>query len=200
MITVPSDYASAASYEGDGGKRIEVGGYVCEIVGARVDIVGANNVQKFVLAVDVKEGEFAGYYADKFKRDKEKSTNAKWKGTYDTFLLDKDGRTNPFFKGLMGCIEKSNNGFKPVVNGQINEAALKGKLVGLIFGEEEFLDSEGKVRTVVKPRAARSVQTIREGNYEVPEIRKLPGSQSAAPSYKPADTGFTRVDDEELPF
>jgi len=128
MITVPSDYAGAASYEGDGGKAIQTGGYICEIVGARVDFVGQNNVQKFVLADDVKEGEFAGYYASKFKRDKEKNANAKWKGTYDTFMLDKNGRTNPFFKGLMGCIEKSNNGFKPVVNGQINEAALKGKM------------------------------------------------------------------------
>jgi len=199
MITVPSDYAVAASYEGDGGKAIQKGGYICEIVGARVDLVGQNNVQKFVLAVDVKEGDFAGYYAAKFKRDKEKNANAKWKGTYDTFILDKDGRTNPFFKGLMGCIEKSNNGFKPVVNGQINEAALKGKLIGLIFGEEEFLDSEGKIRTVTKPRAARSVQTIREGNYEVPDIRRLPGSQSGAAASPTA--GFTRVDDDdELPF
>lgn len=204
MIALPSDYNQAAAYDGSGGAKLAPGGYICKIVGARCEKVNTKNgpAQKFVLAFDIDEGEFAGYYDAKFKRDKEKdASGAKWRGTYDCFLLTNEGATNPFFKGLLTCIDKSNEPFQCVVNGQINEANLKGKLIGLLFREEEYIgSSDGKKHTAVKACAARSVQTIREGNFEIPEPKLLQGSQggrSAAPS---VPAGFTQVDDDELPF
>lgn len=204
MIALPSDYNQASAYDGSGGARLAPGGYICKIVGARCEKVNTNNgpAQKFVLAYDIAEGEFAGYFDALFKRAKEQDANkAKWRGTYDCFLLTKENTTNPYFKGLLTCIDKSNEPFQCVVGGQLNEANLKGKLVGLLFREEEYIGSDGKKHSVTKACAARSVQTIREGNFEIPEPKLLQGSggsRGAAPAAVP--TGFTQVDDDELPF
>lgn len=205
MIALPSDYNQAAAYDGSGGPKLVPGGYICKIAGARCEKVNTKNgpAQKLVLAFDIAEGEFAGHFDAQFKRAKEKdASGAKWRGTYDCFLLTNEGATNPFFKGLITCIDKSNEPFQCVVGGQLNEANLKGKLVGLLFREEEYIgSSDGKKHTAVKACAARSVQTIREGNFEIPEPKLLQGNsggRGAAPAAVPA--GFTQVDDDELPF
>lgn len=201
MITVPYDYNQASAYDGSGGPRLVPGGQVCNIVGARTETVNTQNgpKQKFVLAYDIAEGEFAGYFDDQFKRAKEQDAGkAKWRGTYDCFILTNEGKTNPWFKGMLACIDKSNEPFQCVVNGQLNEANLKGKLIGLLFRKEEYMGSDGKKKETVKACAARSVQTIREGTFEIPEPKLLAGStpsRSAAPT-----AGFTQVDDDELPF
>ena len=202
MIALPHDYSTAAAYDGSMGQRLAPGGYVCRIIGARSETVNTRSgaKEKFVLAYDIDEGEFAGYYDAQYKRAKEQSgSSAKWRGTYDTFILTNEGATNPFFKGLLTCIDKSNEPFACAVNGQLNEASLKGKLVGLLFREEEYIGSDGKKRTATRACAARSVQTIREGGFEVPEPKLLdggaPGRHTAAPT-----AGFTQVEDEELPF
>ena len=204
MIALPSDYNQAAAYDGSGGPKLVPGGYICKIAGARCEKVNTKNgpAQKLVLAFDIAEGEFAGHFDAQFKRAKEKdASGAKWRGTYDCFLLTNEGATNPFFKGLITCIDKSNEPFQCVVGGQLNEANLKGKLVGLLFREEEYMGSVGKKKETVKACAARSVQTIREGNFEIPEPKLLQGNsggRGAAPAAVPA--GFTQVDDDELPF
>ena len=204
MIALPSDYNQAAAYDGSGGPKLVPGGYICKIAGARCEKVNTKNgpAQKLVLAFDIAEGEFAGHFDAQFKRAKEKdASGAKWRGTYDCFLLTNEGATNPFFKGLITCIDKSNEPFQCVVGGQLNEANLKGKLVGLLFREEEYIGSVGKKKETVKACAARSVQTIREGNFEIPEPKLLQGNsggRGAAPAAVPA--GFTQVDDDELPF
>jgi len=207
MIALPSDYNQAAAYDGSGGPKLVPGGYICKIAGARCEKVNTKNgpAQKLVLAFDIAEGEFAGHFDAQFKRAKEKdASGAKWRGTYDCFLLTNEGATNPFFKGLITCIDKSNEPFQCVVGGQLNEANLKGKLIGLLFREEEYIgSSDGKKHTAVKACAARSVQTIREGNFEIPEPKLLQGNgggRGAAPSFKPADAGCTQIDDDELPF
>lgn len=199
MITVPNDYNQAASYTGEGGAKLPAGGYICEIKGARVETVGQNAKQKFVLAVDICEGEHKGFFDKAWKAAKMQDANARWRGTYDVFLLNMEGKTNPFFKGMITCIDKSNPGFQTVVNGQINEAALKGKKIGLLFREEEYM-KDGDIRTAVKAFAARTVEDIRNG-VETPQKKTLNGNAGAgrAPQANPA-AGFTQVDDDDLPF
>ena len=197
MIMVPSDYNQAASFTGEGGAKLPVGGYICEIKGARVETVGANAAQKFVLAIDICEGEHAGFYDKAWKAAKAQDAGAKWRGTYEVFLLKQTGETNPFFKGMITCIDKSNAPFQTVVNGQINEAALKGKKIGLLFREEEYL-KDGQIRTATKAFAARTVEDIRKG-VETPQKKTLSGNAQQQRAQNPAQ-GFTQVDDDELPF
>ena len=199
MITVPNDYNQAASFTGEGGAKLPAGGYVCEIKGARVETVGQNAARKFVLAIDICEGEQAGFFDKAWKAAKAQDANAKWRGTYEVFLLKQTGETNPFFKGMCTCIDKSNPPFQTVVNGQIDEAKLKGTKIGLLFREEEYM-KDGQVKTAVKAFTARTVEDIRNG-VETPQKKTLDGNAGAsrAPQVKPS-AGFTQVDDEELPF
>lgn len=202
MIALPHDYSTAAAYDGSMGQRLAPGGYVCRIIGARSETVNTRSgaKEKFVLAYDIAEGEFAGYYDAQYKRAKEQDAGkAKWRGTYDTFILTNEGATNPFFKGLLTCIDKSNEPFACVVNGQLNEANLKGKLIGLLMREEEYIGSDGRKHTATRACAARSVQTIREGGFEVPEPKLLSGGAPARNTAAPT-AGFTQVEDEDLPF
>ena len=196
MITVPNDYNQAASFTGEGGAKLPAGGYVCEIKGARVETVGQNAARKFVLAIDICEGDHAGFFDKAWKAAKAQDANAKWRGTYEVFLLNREGQTNPFFKGMITCIDKSNAPFQTVVNGQIDEAKLKGKKIGLLFREEEYM-KDGDIRTAVKAFAARTVEDIRKG-VETPQKKTLQGSQQQR-AQNPAQ-GFTQVDDYELPF
>lgn len=199
MITVPNDYNQAASFTGEGGVKLPAGGYICEIKGARVESVGQNAAKKFVLAIDICEGEHKGFYDKAWKAAKARDAGAKWRGTYEVFLLNREGQTNPFFKGMITCIDKSNAPFQTVVGGQIDEAKLKGKKIGLLFREEEYL-KDGQIRTATKAFAARTVDDIRNG-VETPQKKTLNGNANAggAPQANPA-AGFTQVDDDELPF
>ena len=202
MIALPHDYSTASAYDGSMGQRLAPGGYVCRIIGARSETVNTRSgaKEKFVLAYDIAEGEFAGYYDAQYKRAKEQDAGkAKWRGTYDTFILTNEGATNPFFKGLLTCIDKSNEPFTCVVNGQLNEASLKGKLVGLLMREEEYIGSDGRKHTATRACAARSVQTIREGGFEVPEPKLLQGNGGRNASAS-VPAGYTQVEDDDLPF
>lgn len=196
MIMVPNDYNQAASFTGEGGAKLPAGGYICEIKGARVESVGQNAAKKFVLAVDICEGEHKGFFDKAWKAAKAQDAGAKWRGTYEVFLLKQTGETNPFFKGMITCIDKSNAPFETVVGGQIDEARLKGKKIGLLFREEEYL-KDGQIRTATKAFAARTVEDIRKG-VETPQKKTLQGGQQQR-AQNPAQ-GFTQVDDDELPF
>ena len=113
-----------------------------------------------------------------------------WGGVIRFMLYANDGTsTNGFFKGFVTSVEESNPGY------QFNwdERSLADKLVGLVFGEEEYLGNDGKPHTSVKAQQARSVEAIRAG-VPVPPAKKL-----NAESAKQAQ-GFTEVEDDELPF
>ena len=83
-------------------------------------------------------------------------------------------------KGFTTAIENSNKGY----TWDFDEKKLKGKIVGLVLGEEEFLNSSGKVRTRTYVAAVRSVDVIRDGKFEVPEIKRLDVTKTVS---KPAE-------------
>jgi len=177
---------------GNGGAKLEPGGYICRIRGA-MEETSQNGYLMLVVAFDIAEGENAGFY-DAIHREKIKSNlTAKWPGLYRQGIENKDGTCSQYFKGMISAIEKSNPGYEF----DWNEKTLTGKLFGGVFGEEEWIDQQGQVRTTTKLRWIRSVQAIRDGDFEVPAVKKLPktGDTYARKS------GFTDYkDDEPLPW
>ena len=96
-----------------------------------------------------------------------------------------------FFKGFISVIESSNSGFK----WDWDEKKLVGKLFGGVFGEEEYEGTDGEIRTSVKCKQIRSADKIRSDDFTIPDIKKLSGSTSRAPS-----TNEESEDPNELPF
>lgn len=86
-------------------------------------------------------------------------------------------------KGFTTAIENSNKGY----TWDFDEKKLKGKIVGLVLGEEEFLNSSGKVRTRTYVAEVRSVNVIRDGKFEVPEIKRLDATKTTSAAPKPAE-------------
>lgn len=184
MITPFSDYDSIPVYEGDF-KNIVPGGYVCKIVNVRQETCG--KWQTLKVAIDIAEGEFKDYYRQRYNQFKEQDPNAKWGGTFTVFLplndnSEQDKRTKQAFKRFTTSVEKSNDGYKWAWD----ESTLKGKLFGGVFGREQYL-SNGTPKFATKCRFANSVDTIRKGNFKIPNDKLLPNSTPAV-GYMPPTT------------
>ena len=180
-MELPKDYEETEGITGDY-EILEAGGYICKIVGAKADKSQAGN-EMLVLALDIAEGEHKGYFQRKFedakKQNKDVNKQVKWP-------------SNKFFKGFGTIIEESNSGYKWTGN----EESLKDKVLGCIFGEEEYEKMDGSIGTAVKVKFIRSVKSIEEGKYKVPERKKLVRNENAFGDFQnvSSDTG------DDLPF
>lgn len=162
-------------------QRIAPGGYVARI--CRVE----DNEDKEYLRIewDFATGPHQGSNDDTWKRA----------GFWPTPLIRsyKDSAL-PFFKSFKTALEESNPGY------QFREDdlhALRGKLVGVILREEEYMSKDGTIKTRLSCDSARSVRAIQEGDYDIPALKKLKSPANAEPSF----SGFSSLPDETpLPF
>ncbi len=144
-------------------EKLHPGGYVCVIL--KVSVEEKNYGHLMRIAFDIDNGPYEGYYDRMFKRRKENSKEAKWPGMYYQTIKEDSLQ---YFKGFMKAIEASNPGFE----WDWDEKKLAGKLFGGVFGEEEYLGKDDKVRTSVKCMYVRSVEQIKAG-VKIPEIKRL---------------------------
>ena len=178
-----------------GRETLPAGGYVCQIVSAKVE--EAEWGDTLVIAHDVCEGEFDGI----FKRDFENNTfeNKKWRGTYRLRLPKDDGSEYDVGKkrslsNLMWALEDSNPGFEWGDWSTI-EKRLKGKKVGIIYRNKEW-EMNGRTGWTTEAAGADSVDNIRAGKFYHFKDKPLPEARKAA-----AASAFEELDDSEgLPF
>ena len=116
-------------------------------------------------------------------------TNAKWNNG-GLFRQGYEGKQLPFFKGMISCIEKSNEGYE----WNWDEKTLKGKKIGVLFGREQYL-MNGQKKWATKARAVRSIKGLEMS--EIPQDKLLDGSTSGFDT-----SGFDDEDEseEDLPF
>ena len=195
MITKFKDYDEIQVFEG--GAQLPVGGYELTIVGAKVEQF--TNCEILKIAFDIVNHEqFSGFYANRFKSAKAQNPDAKWGGVFDVFIpkddgSELDGYTKQAFKRFITSVEKSNEGY--VWNW--DEKSLKGKAFGGIFGREEFITKEGDRKFAVKCRFPRSIDSIRSGDYKVPEDKLLKGLNTATATL---DDYEEILDPDDMPF
>lgn len=195
MITKFKDYDEIQVFEG--GAQLPVGGYELTIVGAKVEQF--TNCEILKIAFDIVNHEqFSGFYANRFKSAKAQNPDAKWGGVFDVFIpkddgSELDGYTKQAFKRFITSVEKSNEGY--VWNW--DEKSLKGKAFGGIFGREEFITKEGDRKFAVKCRFPRSIDSIRNGDYKIPEDKLLKGLNTATATL---DDYEEILDPDDMPF
>ena len=195
MITKFKDYDEIQVFEG--GAQLPVGGYELTIVGAKVEQF--TNCEILKIAFDIVNHEqFSGFYANRFKSAKAQNPDAKWGGVFDVFIpkddgSELDGYTKQAFKRFITSVEKSNEGY--VWNW--DEKSLKGKAFGGIFGREEFITKEGDRKFAVKCRFPRSIDSIRSGDYKVPEDKLLKGLNTATATLNDYEE---ILDPDDMPF
>lgn len=209
MINKPKNWENVQAFTDR--PKLPVGAYVCRVKQAVVQ--DTNYGPQLCLLFDIEDGEYTGFYADDFAANQRQ--DKKWKGVLRQWLPKDDGSekdewTKSSFKALTAAIEDSNRGY----TWDWEEKSLAGKLIGIIFRNEEW-EYEGKTGWTVRPFKATSVDAVQDGNFTVPKDKPLKNKSSGnapadfgsyavpAPGYGSAPgSDFTAMDDsnEELPF
>lgn len=180
--------------------KLPAGGYVCSIFNAEVTLSKAGNPM-LVLYLDIIEGEFARHFRNAFDRVRGSRPEIKWdnSGVYRQLIFDKSGKVPSFFKGLLTCIENSNSAFH--FNPRTFDAQiLRGCLVGFVFAEEEYKKTDGSVGTRTFAKFPKLVDDIRNGNFTVPDTKKLPAQTPSASVEKPYVFDSSAVAFDDPPF
>ena len=169
---------------------IELGGH--KLVIKKIEDVSNGVVSYLKVMYDTAQDDIQpNYFADQYKNDTRETK--KWGGVINIFPTDRDGMTSKKFKQFCTSIERSNN--SQIEWGAKFEQSIVGKVVGGVFGEEEYLDTANNVKTARKLFWFRSVDGIQDA--KVPNKRTLEGTDTNAPD------GFVNIPDgidEDLPF
>ena len=186
--------------------QLPAGPYVGKIKNVKIE--GEEPDQTLILRLDVSEGEFTGYYTnryvqdDKRYKDKESKYPAKYKGDLRIRIPNPDNKRALYpdsdlatFNDAIWCIEESNAGY----HWDWNEQGLIGLMVGFSVRQGTY---NGNAFT--KIQKLESAVEVRMGNVEVMEPM-APRGDTPAPEYVPPVTqqvGYTEVQmsDDELPF
>ena len=171
----PQGYDEAPAITGEG-QALPPGLYVCQIKMA----IEENKNGKAVLAIayDIAEGEYKGFYQQRY--DADKSPDKKWPGIHRQYT---EGKSTGFFKGLITSIEESTPGYQ----WNWDESTLKGKRFGAIMRREEY--EQGKFAT--KVYQVRSIEGLK--NAKVPDD-KLLDNTAGFPDMEMPPTGPTPSD------
>ncbi|MHC1750708.1 MAG: hypothetical protein AB9856_20745 [Cellulosilyticaceae bacterium] len=185
----------------EGNSKLPAGGYKCIVKQVKIE-PWSNGKQgsSLVLAIDIIEGEHKDFFKKQFEGQ---TQNKKWPCTYRTEAITNTSsdKSKEMFKRLITSIERSNAGY----NWDWDEKKLKGKKVGIVFGEVERQKQDGSGTYMwTEPRWARSLDTVLDA--EVPAPKMLQGSNtpitSVAGTPVAAWTPNTAAqdDDDDLPF
>ena len=187
----PKDYDSVKVGEP---RILPAGGYICKILNAE-ETTSRNGKPMLKVSFDIDEGEFKGYFKDLFEGWKENSDDpatVRWPftGTKWVMFYNSEGKTNRDFKSFCTALEDS--GTKVWINDTFDVNGLRGATLGMIFRREEHEYNNARSwRTV--PVGFRSVKTIEEGSFNIPEDKPLPEKVLTETD------SFTALD-EDLPF
>ena len=170
-------------------ERLNAGGYICKIISAKEE-KSKSGKRMLVLALDIIEGDKKDFFRNRFNENS--NPDKKWPaGAIYRQMLEGEKATG-FLKGLMTSLEASNEGFK----WNWDEKKLADLKCGAIFGEEEYEKMDGSVGTTTKVKFIRTVKAIQEGNFKVPELKKLPEKGEAFEDFVNSVTS----DNDDLPF
>lgn len=160
------------------------GGYIARIV----NVEDVEDKEYLRIEWDFAEGEYEGDNAETYNRA----------GFWPIALFRSyKEKALGFFKAFKTSVEMSNPKY---IFRTSNPQSLEGKLMGVVLGEEEYTNSKGDVRTRLYVAQVRSVKAIRDGDFKVPELKRLAGSRpknDGKPQFQEVDT---IDDDDEIPF
>ena len=178
-------------------ENLPAGGYVCRIEKCVEKPNRNNNGSHLEIMFDIVEGEYKGWFADDWKNQTREDKY--WHGIIRQNIPDE---TSPkydmqcgFFKRFTNNIETSNPGY----HWDWNEAGLKGKMIGVVFGEVERESQRGTRYMTTQADSIVSVDAVRSEKYKLPAPKML-APATAAPAFNAPV--FTPVDDQDgdLPF
>ena len=73
-------------------------------------------------------------------------------------------------------------------------------IIGIIMGEEEYVNKNGELRISLKAVKCCSGPKIRKGEFKVPELKKLPANTTAQKASQPAQQAAPQSFGTNVPF
>lgn len=181
---------------------LPAGGYICRIINAEITNSKAGNLM-LVLFVDIADGDFQGYFKAATDNARKFNPDKKWdnSGIYRQLLFDKTGRVASFFKGLITCIERSNDNLKINIS-NFEPTNLRGLLCGFIFAAEEYQRRDGSIAEAIHIKFPKSTTDINNGNFKVPAVKRLDKPADAAQDINQGDifNSGEPIDQNDIPF
>lgn len=165
------------------------GGYI----GVICHVEDNDDKEYLLIEWDFADGDYAGFNEETYDRA----------GFWPTLLRKSyKPKALPFFKGFKTALEQSNRGYR---FDELNLDRMVGKYIGLVLGEEEYQKNNGTIGTRLYVAQTRNIQSIRNGDFKVPDLKVLKNKPAAglAPAPKTAAApSFADLtdDDGELPF
>ncbi len=171
---------------------LPAGGYVGKIMSAKVEEY--NWAQVLILAWDVAEGEYAGFYKRDF--DQNPNEDKRWRGTLRMPIPDDSGsQENGWraraFNNMIACLEESNPGY----HWDWDETKLKGKGLGILVREREW-EMNGSTGWTTEASSTATIDAIRTGKFRIPKPRKLTNRIETPET----NAQIAAADDIDLPF
>lgn len=163
-----------------GSAKLPVGGYVVKIQDVRYEEGQNGNSDRIVLAYDIAEGEYQGFFKNQFEENTQE--DKKWKGRTAIYIPKDDGSekdewTQNTFAKWTAAFENSNEGY----HWDWQEKKWKNLLVGVVYGEVGTV-IEGKNIKYTECRFPCSVTDVREKKYKIPKFKTKNGYTEDAPS------------------
>lgn len=187
----------------NGATQLPIGGYILKITGVRYENGQNGGSDRIVIAFDVAEGEYAGFFKKKF--DSDMNEDKKWKGTTSLYVPKEDGSeqdnwTMRKMKTFTNALEDSNQNY----HWDWDENKWKGLLIGGVFGLVHSVIN-GKQVQFTSFKSAYSVEDIRKGNFKLPQEQYKSGAKAEQPplsSFQTYQDGFISADDDDegVPF
>ena len=159
------------------------GGYICGILGAE-DIPDKEYI---ACQYDIIEGDFKNYYRDRTTR------NPDW--DLPVFRKSYKEKALGFFKRFLTAVQNSNPGY----TFKNDERTLRGKKIGLVFGEEEYRRNDGEIGIRLVVTDFVSVDDIKNGKFKVQKRKPL---KETTMDITPPAVDYEEItdDEEDLPF
>ena len=179
----------------NGYSRLPAGGYIVEIK----DVKDVPEKEYLCIEFDICQGDYKGKYQKEYEEDTRK--DKKWPNAA-TLYRSYSNKAVSMFKGFITAVEKSNSGYK----WDWKESSLKNKMLGVIIGDEEYLNSNGQKRIRSKVVSVRSTDIIKSGDFTIPELKTLDAtkvstnngsSRQAAPDFKAALSASAMFGDDD---
>lgn len=158
---------------------LEKGIYVLQIRKVK-DIV---EKQYLEVKFDIFDGPNKGYFARLSNENYDNWSNI---GIYRASYKE---TATKFFKNFITSVQKSNQNY--IWNW--DENTLVGRLFVGVFDEEEYVNKDGDISTIVKLQSVRSLESMRNGEIKLPGLKKLKKQEEKSEGF---DTTFLNA----LPF
>ena len=144
-----------------------------------------------LIEYDIAEGEYKDYYYGMMK------SLGFWGGK---FVRSYKPQALGMFKQFVKELENDNDFFHWDDNGEFDEQSMIGCKFGAILGEEEYRGNDGSIKKRLNLYRITTIDKIHEGDYKVPELKKLQGTQVQSAGV--VDTTAETMEDvtEDTPF